>query len=440
MELKPYPEYRNSDVKWIGSFPKHWDEKRAKYYFKEIDERSINGNEEMLSVSHITGVTPRSQKKVSMFQSETNINQKLCMPGDIVINTMWAWMSALGVSNFSGIVSPSYGVYRPINVGNFNTYYLDHLLRIAEYRSEYVSRSTGIHSSRLRLYPDKFLSMPIICPPMGEQEVISIFLQAKNNLVRKFIHNKRRLIDLLSERRGLLVMESLKLPKTKYLRLNAVSQEIQREIERKNDEFYTPVGLYNRGRGIFHKESTKGMELGDSTFYWVKEDDLIFSGQFAWEGAIALADKVDDGCVASHRYPIIRSREGVAESAYLLSFFRTQLGDMILNDHSRGAAGRNRPLNINTLMKEKVPIPPLNIQKEISTIVYAEKKLSTLIAKQLKALKEYQLQSINEVVLGKIDVRNIPLSMIVEEDFNEVDDMSEQIEDIETEENVDEAD
>ncbi len=106
-KLAPYSEYKDSGVSWLGKIPAHWPEKRAKYYLKEIDERTKTGKEEMLSVSHITGVTPRSQKNVTMFMSESNVGQKFCKPGDLVINTMWAWMSALGVSNDSGIVSPS---------------------------------------------------------------------------------------------------------------------------------------------------------------------------------------------------------------------------------------------------------------------------------------------------------------------------------------------
>jgi type I restriction enzyme S subunit len=35
----------------------------------------------------------------------------------LVINTLWAWMAALGVTRHIGIVSPAYGVYRPIDGG-----------------------------------------------------------------------------------------------------------------------------------------------------------------------------------------------------------------------------------------------------------------------------------------------------------------------------------
>ena len=71
------------------------------------------GEEELLTVSHLTGVTPRSEKDVNMFEAETTEGYKICLAGDLVINTLWAWMGAMGVSFVNGIVSPAYNVYQP---------------------------------------------------------------------------------------------------------------------------------------------------------------------------------------------------------------------------------------------------------------------------------------------------------------------------------------
>lgn len=47
------------------SYPSRWPLYRGKQLFRVIDERSEDGTEELLSVSHITGITPRSQKNVT---------------------------------------------------------------------------------------------------------------------------------------------------------------------------------------------------------------------------------------------------------------------------------------------------------------------------------------------------------------------------------------
>jgi type I restriction enzyme S subunit len=63
-ELKPYSQ--KSDRRGLAaSHPYALGVPPRKRAFSEVDERSELGNEELLSVSHITGVTPRSQKNVT---------------------------------------------------------------------------------------------------------------------------------------------------------------------------------------------------------------------------------------------------------------------------------------------------------------------------------------------------------------------------------------
>lgn len=196
-----YSDYRQSKMRWLPPVPRHWNEQRAKTFFREVNERSRTGQEELLSVSHLTGVTPRSQKNVSMFKAASYIGSKLCRPGDIVINTLWAWMAALGASRYVGIVSPAYGVYRAHRADSFNPAYLDYLLRTRAYTAEYIGRSTGIRASRLRLYPNQFLDIALLQPPRPEQDQIVAYLRAQDAHIARFIKAKRDLIALMAEQK-----------------------------------------------------------------------------------------------------------------------------------------------------------------------------------------------------------------------------------------------
>lgn len=197
---------RDSGVAWIGHIPSHWYVKRAKFLFREIDERSANGEEELLSVSHMTGVTPRSEKtNVYMFMAEDYSGSKLCRPNDLVFNIMWAWMGALGVSDRVGIVSPSYGVYRQLKEGTFNNWYLEHLLRSTLYVAEYNKRSTGLHSSRLRLYSQMFFDMELGFPPREEQDEIERETKKQVSQANAVITSVRSEIEKLAELRSSLV-------------------------------------------------------------------------------------------------------------------------------------------------------------------------------------------------------------------------------------------
>jgi type I restriction enzyme S subunit len=199
-----------SGISWIGKIPSHWQVNRAKYLFREIDERSVSGDEELLSVSHMTGVTPRSEKtNVYMFMAEDYSGSKLCCPNDLVFNIMWAWMGALGVSDRTGIVSPSYGVYRQLKEGTFNNWYLEHLLRSTLYVAEYNKRSTGLHSSRLRLYSHMFFDMEIGFPPREEQDEIERETKKQVSQADAVITSVRSEIEKLTELRSSLVANAV---------------------------------------------------------------------------------------------------------------------------------------------------------------------------------------------------------------------------------------
>jgi len=89
----------------------------------------------------------------------------------------------------------------------------------------------------------------------------------------------------------------------------------------------------------------------------------------------------------------------------LLAFLCTDYGDFLLNEHSRGAAGRNRPLNIKSLLKEKIPLPALEVQREIVEAIKQRQAILVEINKLNLLLKERRSAIITQAVTGQIDVR-----------------------------------
>ena len=239
--LNPNVRLKPSGVEWLGSVPEHWEVRRAKYFYREVDNRSQDGEEELLSVSHITGVTPRSQKNITMFMASSYVGHKVCQPGDLIINTMWAWMGALGVTRHTGIVSPSYGVYRPLRVSSLLSDYADILLRIKPYVSEFLCRSTGIQSSRLRLYPEQFLRVPIVCPPVNEQRAILQSLSVDIVNTEQTITSAKREVTLLSEYRTRLISDVI----TGKLDVREAAARLPDEMEK--IEALEDEGLFENG-------------------------------------------------------------------------------------------------------------------------------------------------------------------------------------------------
>ncbi len=201
--LDPISTLKDSGIPWLGKIPAHWHIERSRWLFREREERSETGEEELLTVSHLTGVTPRAEKDVTMFEAETTEGYKVCHADDLVINTLWAWMGAMGVSNVKGIVSPAYHVYIP--GPRLDAKYVDALVRIPVFGQETMRFSKGVWSSRLRLYPENFFEIRIPVPPMDEQRTIVAHIATETARLDSLATATERTIALLKERRAALI-------------------------------------------------------------------------------------------------------------------------------------------------------------------------------------------------------------------------------------------
>ena len=201
--LDPNVPLRDSGIPWLGEIPAHWETERARWLFRERDQRSDSGEEELLTVSHLSGVTRRTEKDVNMFEAETTEGYKICFSGDLVINTLWAWMGAMGVSPVDGIVSPAYNVYEP--GGRFHPSYVDALVRLPVFSQEVTRYSKGVWSSRLRLYPEGFFAVSLPVPPLDEQSEIVAHIANEISKLDELCVATGRTTALLKERRAALI-------------------------------------------------------------------------------------------------------------------------------------------------------------------------------------------------------------------------------------------
>lgn len=199
--LRPYSEYKDSGLPWLGHIPMHWDVKRAKSLLYGVDERSKAGKEELLTVSSARGVVHRKSATVTMFKAKSYTGYKLCWPGDLVINSLWAWAGGLGVSKDHGIISSAYGVYRVRSDAPLQPAFVHEVVRSSAFHWELQVRSKGVWISRLQLTDESFLNAPLHLPPLDEQAAIVRFLDHANGRIDRYIRAKRKLIALLNEQK-----------------------------------------------------------------------------------------------------------------------------------------------------------------------------------------------------------------------------------------------
>lgn len=158
---------------------------------------------------------------------------------------------------------------------------------------------------------------------------------------------------------------------------------------------YTRLGIRSHAKGTFHEYVAPGHELEAAQMSEVKADNLIMSITFAWEHAVAITDKNDEGKLVSQRFPQFRFNKGQVPK-----FYKYVIADEKFRHHlwlsSPGGAGRNRVLNIKESMEYKTSVPTTNVEQQkigaflshVDSLIQAKtKKLESL-----KAVKKSLLQ------------------------------------------------
>lgn len=416
-----YPSYKKSNESWMQDIPEHWSLFRQKHIFGitkriigELDRDVLSITQKGIKVKDIESGAGQLSMDYSKYQQVDR--------GDFAMNHMDLLTGFVDISKNSGVISPDYRVFKLAHTES-DAQFLLYILQLSYTQRIFFKYGKGVSMlGRWRLPAENFKNFVIPIPPKEEQTTIANFLDYKLEKIDRFLAKKKQLLLLSTERRKSLTKQIINSNSIKFLRLSLVSPLIERPIERQENNSYTPVGLHNRGRGVFHKPKTLGKNLGDSTFFKIEEGDVILSGQFAWEGSVALAKENDEGCIASHRYPILKCNEKYIIPEFLFSFFTISEGHFFLEINSVGAAGRNRPLNPRKLIKEKIPIPSIDKQKELIEVIRSEITLKVLIGKEISLVEEYKTALITKAVTGKIDVRYFktpqteePLAMVAEE-------------------------
>ena len=399
-------EVDNKKIAWLGEFPSHWQVLRIKNLFQEMDSRSETGSEELLSVSHYTGVTLKRESLASeddqLTNAESLVGYKLVQQDDLVINIMLAWNGSLGISPHNGITSPAYCVYRI--KGNNNPEYFGYLFSTNLFKAEFRRNSTGIIDSRLRLYSDKFFSILTIVPPKDEQDEIVHYIKAQEEKINLFIQKKQRFIELLKEQRQSVVEEVIKngtnpqveFKETGISWLGKIPKHWR--ICRLKD-----CGTYKSGDNITSEQIES---IGEYPVYGGNGlrgyfDNYTHDGDFAligWQGAFCGNINYAHGKFwASEHAVVVTLNQGIE-----LYWFGETLKVMNLNQYSQSAAQPG--ISVDRIRALHMPLPPIEEQKQIVSHIETETAtIDTAIAKaerEIELIREYKEAMIAEAVMG----------------------------------------
>ena len=204
--LDPDVEMKDSGIDYIKTYPSTWTLKRLKYTFTERNERSITGEEELLSVSQYKGVIPSFQNSMRTMQASSLIGYKKVYIDDLVFNKLNPVLARFGRSEYNGITSPDYAVYI-INHEYFLTKFLEYILRTDRYSKEYGRVTLGVGDGYTRLYTNQLGCFYVAAPSVDEQEKIILFLKNKVDEIDRVIEDKAKQLETLEQYKKSVIYE-----------------------------------------------------------------------------------------------------------------------------------------------------------------------------------------------------------------------------------------
>lgn len=422
-ELPRYATTRRTTLPWAVDIPSHWQVGRAKSIMRALDVRSAAGEEELLTVSSSRGVVPRSSAQVNMFKAESYAGHKLCWPGDLVINSLWAWGRGLGVAQHHGIVSTAYGVYRQ-HGRVLNADYLHQLVRSEPFQWELQVRSQGVWKSRLQITDDRWLDAPLLVPAHEEQAAIVKYLAHANARIDKAIAAKRRLIALLNELAA-SVQNSIVTAVTEGDEIVSIGQTSslvqtgpfgsQLHAEEYVDNGIPIINPAHIGAlGVMPDPSIgvspeKAEELRRHRF---ETGDIVLARRGDL-GRCAVVQTEQAGWLCGTGSLIVRLHRDRWNPEYFQMAFSSKGNKERLQLSSVGSTMAN--LNASQIARMRLQRPPLARQEaavlEMRSAQADHASRLAMVVREIALLQEFRTRLIADVVTGQVDVRAIAASL-----------------------------
>lgn len=380
--------------------------------------------EELLSVYRDFGVIPKASRDDNHNkESEDLSTYQLVVEGSLVTNKMKAWQGSIAISRYRGIVSPAYYVYAPQsqNCDQF----LHYLLRSEPYVALYGRISKGVRINQWDLEHEALRTVPVMLPDIETQKVIADFLDRETARIDQLIKKKRRLVELLLEKRcstsTSLVTRGLN-PDAKtassglpwlpdvpshwdVLRIGSIFRE---SFEMGGIDL--PVLSVSINWGISDRELDDEdrhrivNHIQDRNAYKrVRVGDLAYNMMRAWQGAFGVASV--EGLV-SPAYVVARPQREI-HTPYFEPLLRTPMWIEEFRRASKGIADFRQRLYWEHFRQVRIVLPPVDEQRQIAQEIERRSRVVdrsvTAVSASVERLREFRSALIAAAVTGQID-------------------------------------
>ncbi|WP_066350252.1 restriction endonuclease subunit S [Aliarcobacter skirrowii] len=431
--LKRYDNYKDSGVEWLGEIPEHWETQKMKYLGKMFagltdkkgDDFAKEISEDKMPFIPFTNVCNNlkiDKNQMQYVKIKPYEKQNKVQKNDIIFLMSSETLDDIGkcsihldeeqyyLNSFCKGFRPTFAV---------NAEFLNYLLQSKTYRNYFALVGRGF--TRINIKQEYINDLFAVLPSKEEQTKIAPFLDAKIAQIDEVISQKEKLIELLKERKQIVINDAVtkgldkdvemtdsgvewigKIPKHWKLLANKYVFNLKKNLVGKKSNEYDLLSLTLEG--IIKRDLDKGGKFPAEfdTYQEVKKGDFVFCLFDVEETPRTVGLSKYDGMITG-AYTVFSVKN--INKEYLYYFY--------LNLDSKK---RLKPLYTglrNTISKDnffsfKSFIPPKD--EQIKIVEYIENqttKIDKAIELQqnyISKLKEYKASLIDSVVTGKVKV------------------------------------
>jgi type I restriction enzyme S subunit len=431
-KFQPYAEYKDSGIEWLGQIPVHWYIDRLKWSVKLVTDKFDNSSTDAqyLGLENVESWTGKIIE--SDFRPETEGISSSFRKGDVLFGKLRPYLAKVVYAQDHGICTSEFMVLRPQKYwARYLFYYM-----LSPSTVNIIDSSTyGVKMPRANW--EFIANLPFVLPPIPEQQAIADFLDQETARIDGLIAKKKRLIELLQEKRTALITHAV----TKGLNQNVPMKDsgvewlgqIPAHWEVKKIKHLARNGYRTFIDGDWIEApyiTTEGIRLIqtgnvgigeyiEQGFRYVSEDtfrdlhctevmpgDILICRLAEPVGRACLAPNLNEKMITSVDVCILKTREST-EARFIVYFLSSSNYLSWLEAICRG--GTRSRISRSMLGSIALPFPPIPEQQAIADFLDQETaRIDGLISKinqAIEKLQEYRSALITAAVTGKIDVR-----------------------------------
>ncbi len=412
-DLKPYADYKESGLPWLGQMPAHWGQRRMKFLFSERVQKGFP-DEPLLAATQSKGVIRKEDYGSRTVTATKDFHLlKLVEQGDFVIS-LRSFEGGLEVARCRGIISPAYTILKPRREAKEG--YYSRFFKSPDFISSLTLFVTGIREGQNIDY-ERLSRAYMPLPPDEEQSAIRRFLDWANGRLERTIRAKRKVIALLGEQKQAIIHRavtrgldpSVPLKPSGIPWLGDIPQHW--EVSRVKNEFHClnhcriPLSSPERGEMTKREFDYYGASgIIDKVEDFLFEDELLL---IAEDGANLVLRNLPLAIIARGKFwvnnhaHILKPKRGNIE--YLAGFLET------LNYRPWITGAAQPKLTKDRLTSITICVAPPDEQDAIvvqtTELTAPIRTAISRLEREIELLREYRTRLVADVVTGKLDVR-----------------------------------